>query len=704
MDSRYNFGGSDWALSIILDMDAAAVDDVIFDLGQSPNTQIKLNIRAGDLRLTYRSDGAGVLTRTFTFVSSNRVNQKTYILMQRAGNALEAYINADLVTTYAGEFTGKTFDMTGLFGTVGISGTSAKVKVSDFILCNSSLTPPEIKALYNHNLVPESTHLNIIKHLPMTEAFAFKADAAFVANHSEFSVGNNVFLDVVEQYNYAKGAPLTPQHAKTVNYADADVGAGGFGPNKTIKDFYTKEIDTSLAYDFTAQADDATITATDNAVTTGQAFSVYVRILKALALSSTNAYFFDGFGNTTTHYWRILNRSSGIEIIGNTFSVRFAFPVPYDTLVKTNLAGVIVMPDFLNASGWYWQDIRGFKVFAIVTTNNFIGGDLLGLLPHTLAGRNGSSAFNSESIISAISVFDGALTSAEIEEVFFKKGYSNSPKVVDIIIGETNSSGDIESKIRTNSYTPISQLPFIDSRSLLPLLEDSFNIDETFSIQAPTSLGDAIADTEVSVMLTIKLPLAALPQAATRYIIRWGSVTVTTLQIDSAGKVQARTGEFVDLFAAGSAETQIFTIFLNNKFVITGSDNCLTWKDAAQVEKTKNLVASDVTGENLTISGIDQDVEIIRCGVWSRLLSIREMLELSDNTLLANPTIEQQVGLEAFYNMNLGSFSENGVNVFLEDHSGNARDAIVAGLTGGSSAAQLADVPNHLSNISTDLR
>lgn len=711
LDARYNFGGGDWSLLIYMDFVVSITGEPL-NIGDQLIAFLKVKFISLNTNVffIYTADGETVKSVGIPFVFDSYLKRKTHFVFQREGDDLNIYVNGVFIGAKVNEFSGKTFDLSGLEGRVGDTSTSGNTKVSDFMVLNRALTLPEIKVLYNHNLVPESTHLNIIKHLPITEAFAFKADAAFVANHSEFNVGDNVFLDVVEQYNYAKGSPLTPQHAKTVNYADADVGLSNDDVEGAIFDFYNKNGHTFAYSKFNgvdskvSMAHAADLTFGDGAganvsfALTGHfvARANLARFfMKGQELSSTNRQYFVSVSGVGLIEFIIFGVGAAVLKVGTyavTFGKRYHFNANYDSAAANIQLGMSLR---VWEDGALVQDVQGASAPAHTDIVASAETQLIG------AGDN----LHSDADISDVRVHNAPLSLQEATRV--KNGEPSGKEISGWLLNgkpTIQSATTVEDVYGSNDGTTTNIIRGPERGSLLPLLEDSFNIDETFSIQAPTSLGDAIADTEVSVMLTIKLPLAALPQAATRYIIRWGSVTVTTLQIDSAGKVQARTGEFIDLFAAGSAETQIFTIFLNNKFEITGSDNCLTWKDAALVEKTKNLVASDVTGENLTISGIDQDVEIIRCGVWSRLLSIREMLELSDNTLLANPTSEQQVGLEAFYNMNLSSFSEDGANVFLEDHSGNARDAIVTGLTGGSSAAQLADVPNHLSNISTDLR
>ena len=84
---------------------------------------------------------------------------------------------------------------------------------------------------------------------------------------------------------------------------------------------------------------------------------------------------------------------------------------------------------------------------------------------------------------------------------------------------------------------------------------------------------------------------------------------------------------------------------------------------------------------------------------YTRELKPKELLRLHNNSLLRNPAIEGTPAIH--FLLNDDAFSEDGTNVILKNYgsTGTTNDAKVFGLTGATSADQLADVSNHLINI-----
>ena len=211
----------------------------------------------------------------------------------------------------------------------------------------------------------------------------------------------------------------------------------------------------------------------------------------------------DNFGNGT-NYYRIVNSASGISMSGNKFTVTFFDAVLVD---KANFKAIIVIPDLTDFTTAYILLPNGSKVFAAESLNTFIGSDKIALIPHTIGGRNGAAASNGQFIFSGFAAYDKALTDNEARECLENDGQLDIAELAEFI------SGDLGSKIRGNTYTPlnvVSAFPVIENKTLLPELKQSLLHETGISIgESYTSI--------VGMGFTIKLlaDIAALSEIIT---------------------------------------------------------------------------------------------------------------------------------------------------------------------------------------------
>lgn len=140
----------------------------------------------------------GATTLDVSDITGTDLNSKKVVVLTNGrlwidGNDVGALVKD---WTVAGDF---------IIGNGGGSLENFTISHVCFYRTGISLSELEINYLYQTGgLVPESMQENCFPHYPLTERYAFKADAAFIVKHPQFIVGDNVFFDVSEQYNYAR--------------------------------------------------------------------------------------------------------------------------------------------------------------------------------------------------------------------------------------------------------------------------------------------------------------------------------------------------------------------------------------------------------------------------------------------------------------------------------------------------------------------
>lgn len=174
------------------------------------------------------------------------INRKTHAFFNfdQTNTKIDCYINGELQWTETdANFTGLLIDGLLRIGTTHFAGFTYQGNESHVCVFDRLATQDEIEYIGGEGGdIPKNLRANCISHHAITERFGHKADAAFAAKHTQFSVGDNVgAFDTVEQYNEAKITPLVANHAKAINYTDAEIGTGGDVRTQSIKKgFYNK--------------------------------------------------------------------------------------------------------------------------------------------------------------------------------------------------------------------------------------------------------------------------------------------------------------------------------------------------------------------------------------------------------------------------------------------------------------------------------
>ena len=112
------------------------------------------------------------------------------------------------------------------------------------IFYDRALTADEVWRNQTHQGAPVADiHDAIVAHYPMTQQYARKIVTGDAAISKGLSIGDIAIWDCVEQYNYAKGSPLTANHAKTVNFTAGSLGDDVLTQeNLELKNFYNSDV------------------------------------------------------------------------------------------------------------------------------------------------------------------------------------------------------------------------------------------------------------------------------------------------------------------------------------------------------------------------------------------------------------------------------------------------------------------------------
>lgn len=248
LDSRYDFGTGDFSFDFFAERQAGSGLWAFEILSGSYSITCLINT-TGDTVIIRLSSPDLVNSFNESYPVEVTFDKKYHITVTRSGQDIEVFLNGvslgiNQLDTANADFD---FSVPGIF-IIGIRGVlvnnAAKGTYSHFKVFNSKLSLQEVNFIHSEGgLIPVSSHSSCIAHYPLTERYAFKADSDFVAKHPQFSVGDNVFFDTVNQYNYAKTTPISAKHARAVNFTDAELGTGGDVRTQTNKfNFYEKNI------------------------------------------------------------------------------------------------------------------------------------------------------------------------------------------------------------------------------------------------------------------------------------------------------------------------------------------------------------------------------------------------------------------------------------------------------------------------------
>ena len=148
---------------------------------------------------------------TYSGFANEFLNKKVHIIAEfepdGAGNVTKRlYVNSRLVAEGTSTVTA---DFTGLGNLIIGAGDSSftlphQGTISNFVIYKGrALTQGEVNQRYrNAGSVPDTLSEYVILHLPLSDRTATVADERIVYNNDYLTIGDNIFLDSVEQYNY----------------------------------------------------------------------------------------------------------------------------------------------------------------------------------------------------------------------------------------------------------------------------------------------------------------------------------------------------------------------------------------------------------------------------------------------------------------------------------------------------------------------
>jgi len=605
--------------------------------------------------------------------------------------------------TVAGDF---------IVGNGGANNEDFKIQHLCFYGNSRSLTQLECSELYRKvGKIPNSLHGNdlIIGHWPLTERYAYDNGV------------DNVFFDVIEQYNYAKATPLGANHAKAINYTDDELGLSNDDTDTVKKNFYNKNA-LSFAY--------SRFNGTDSNISIPHASN--------LTFGDGGT---DGMGNVsfaiTAHFIPYANASRIFEK-GQEFSI-----AGRQYIVTVNAAGTLQFKIFTNAgvvqlgshtvtfgkqyfvSAGYdnnasdirlgmslmlWED--GVLVENVVGLSAPTHTDIVDSTTTQLIGAGDNTHADADiadvrihnkplSYLEALKVKRGEDSGFEISGWLLngKPTVQNATTVDDVFGGGNNG-------------TTTNIIRGFELSSVLPELREAFGFDGGtghFLDENPSIAYDA--NGFYTIMLAFKMPNATF-QDGTKDVF----VYYRTLDNVERFRVQGNNlDDRIGVVFGNQTVTLAFNLNLqqlNVLFIQFDSNNNIFLHDSVG-----NLLFSQ-NSSNVVIPRFDLMQEVyygrnaldaassprflgnyVKYAIWNRKLTPLEMIKESNNTLLF-PHTSNKSGLQDMVTFQEGYFSENGVNVLMKNQI-TGFEIKAQEFAGATTADQLTDAINHLSLINS---
>lgn len=666
LGASFDFGTNDFSFDFFFENSKLSGSSNILSLEDST--------ASSSIRLVHTDSGLGMFaffSTTLTGTDSAGVaigsvkGNKTHCSVSKTTNVIKVKINTIEIISLTLTNSGDSRDFSGGKFVIGeINGTNPMEGVlSQIVFYNKALSNQENLYRYqNGGFIPESSKANCIAHYALTERYAFKADAAFILNHPQFIVGDNVFFDLVESYNHAKITPLTANHAKAVNFTDDELGVINPSTQTVKKDFYNKETGNFFGLkcngtDQYAQQDPLTT----NIVTTNRdniTLYAFFTEINDTGVTQIPILFRNGSAISFVFQFNVSGDDFelSVELNGSTGKATFDWSEwgkPLKVLGRKltedptgwtlNINGKILTPS--STTGTHGTTDTEFTFDQLTVGGAFSGG----------------GTFDFDGIISEVAMWDRILTIEE-ERDLIGKDKIPSTGLLERVYLEKTSAATIDTfagnSLTLNNYTLAEyHTYFLEKSTKLP------EIREGLLIQT----GISIAKTYTSIVgmgFTIKL----LTDIANLSDIITGLPVITKFRINGA--------EIADETALVAA------LNINN---ISHVD--------------LEFASSSPT---ITFIHSGSDYYLLRDYYLSKNLTQKEAKKLTNNLLLANPTtglFQKKFNYYALHNEGnyiAGATNPESVPLIDVDVIGN-RESL--GWTGGDAATKLADLVTNLEAI-----
>lgn len=273
--------------------------------------------------------------------------------------------------------------------------------IRDFAVFDKKLSEAEINYIYETGVLPNSSHVNCQFHMPF--------------NHIPKVIGlDRVMLDVVSNYDYTKGSPVTPNNGVMNGWTDDELGISNPSRNSAFNGFYSNSryYGTGLSFDDNANSEFNYRGQTPNLNTINWA-NGYTIVIKCIpdnvgsnrgdifymdntGTGEVNYFFMNNLGTfTLRHVAKSAGGSGGAEAIQDS---------------SPRLAPTIYVITFSSAS-----ELLFYKN-GILTPNNSNGSGYLYTPPNTtgLLGSQGNS--RKTKAIYYVGVYNSILNAQQIEE------------------------------------------------------------------------------------------------------------------------------------------------------------------------------------------------------------------------------------------------------------------------------------------------
>ncbi len=703
----------DFSVSIIEERNVINTNNMIFSIGDGNSEYLTIRTGASG---TVSPIGVFFVSGGYVINATNKlpvepgvgtnqewINYKSNIIINfiQSQTKIECIINNKKVWEHIDpNFSGLSITGNLRIGGWHNAGNGFNGLISQTSLHTKALTPQEISYIHTQGgLLPESAHESCIAHYPLTQRQYPKASADFIVKHPQFALNDLVAFDVVEQYNYAKVTALTANHGELMNFTDAEV----FNANKTsVKDFYLKRISTgkglwllvktSIDPEWGNRLGRCRIIDISPSIVAGSSFSVLLKNSIIKEPTGSNVSLFE-LGSVTLY------------IHGTELRIREGITITTLFVLSSNItSSLLASLSYDENTNIYTIKVLNTEVL-YETTHLGLGWDFSTQNAFGI-GRNAVIGPARGIIWYNCLLFDSIKSNSELKQwVLGNFNYSGTPILDwifnyergDVSNGMTiiDQSGNSNDGTLTMAYQGYNHQ--IEYKSLLPPLNQAFKMDRTFFITTPTSVGDSIANNACSILIRYKTDESAIIADGIQIIAQFqGSLILASYFIADGKSKRINGSDYAD--EDFKLHTEITT---SEAYSVSPFTKQLNVDSKINRVNTNFSQVRDYTGSSFVLRGLNggNNIQFITLGIWDRILTDKECLELGNNTSFKNPTIEQQQGMICYYNINESSFSENGSDVLLNDYSTNGNHAIITGLAGATSADRLLDVQNHLVDI-----
>lgn len=530
-----------------------------------------------------------------------------------------------------------------------------------------------------------------------------------------------------------KSSALQANHAKAINFTDSELGVVNPSTQTAKKDFYNKNTLFPLGYYFDGTKNGTMASATSIGISGSWTFTVkYNAVNRPYSVSGSNSILWSGASNSTLFLLRATGGGTSKQ------TIQFQFLWTQGAANQTRAIFTYSDADLATAGQLTNRSIYLTIRKTGTTVEYFVNGvkqgfsdtitfDATTLQANTTwASRDTGTEKIQGTAISGSQWNSSALTDNEIFDLH--RGQGNDTNLVFRHNWAASGGTAVVDETGTHDITMSAAADqLIDFKSALPEIKQAFELNGTshyFKVDnfAPTKeigytylIGYSLdSDRNYDFPNDALMSMRTGTGSPNKQIV---SETATKMRCKSIGG--GANLAIVDLdkdsirlndinFATfrerdGSIATLAMESFINGFVQNQNINGTVVINDFSSINSP--------LGTNPLYIGADVNDLVNRLftgsmylfAIWKGFVPREQLLRIINNTLPVNPTSldGEDYECQLYLNFNEGSFSEDGTNVLLKDWSSFNHNVKAIGLTGATSADQLADVPNHLVDINS---